>query len=56
MTKDFILRDEERERERERESACLRALLQYKVLDAVLYKWPYLGTGMPQISLRIFAI
>ena len=24
---------------------CLCALLQYKTLDAVLYKWPYLGTG-----------
>ena len=35
---------------------CLRALLQYKALDAVLYKWPYLGTGMAQTRLRIFAI
>ena len=35
---------------------CLRALLQYKALDAVLYKWPYLGTGMAQNRLRIFAI
>ena len=39
-----------REREREKESVsvcvCLRALLQYKALGAVLYKWPYLGTGM----------
>ena len=26
--------------------ACLHALRQYKALDAVLYKWPYLGTGM----------
>ena len=25
---------------------CLRALLQYKALDAVLYKGPYLRTGM----------
>ena len=41
---------------RERERECLRALLQYKALDAVLYKWPYLGTGMAQICLRIFAI
>ena len=39
---------------RERES--MSALFQYKALDAVLYKWPYLGTGMAQISLRIFAI
>ena len=34
----------ERGRERERERVCLRALLQYKALDAVLYKGPYLGT------------
>ena len=50
----------ERERERERKRACvrvsLRALLQYKALGAVLYKWPYLGKGMAQIRLRIFAI
>ena len=32
----------ERERERACVRACLRALLQYKALDAVLYKWPYL--------------
>ena len=25
---------------------CLRALLQYKALDAVLYKGPFLRTGM----------
>ena len=43
-------------RERERESECLRALLEYKALDAVLNKWPYLGTGMAQIRLRILAI
>ena len=30
--------------------------LQYKALGAVLYKWLYLGTGMAQIRLRIFAI
>ena len=36
--------------------ACLRALLQYKALEAVLLKWPYLGAGMAQISLCIFAI
>ena len=41
---------------RERMRVCLRALLQYKAFDAVLYKWPYLGTGMDQIRLRIFAI
>ena len=35
--------------------AFLRALLQYRTLDAVLNKWPYFGTGMAQISLRIFA-
>ena len=38
---------EERERERESVSACvcacLRALLLYKALDTVLYKWPALG-------------
>ena len=52
MTRGFILR----ERERERERVCLRALLQFKAYDAVLYKWPYLGKGMDQIRLRIFAI
>ena len=56
MTGGFILRDGERERERERERECMRALLQYKAMDAVLYKWPYLRTGINQVSLRIFAI
>ena len=57
MIRGFILRERERERERESESvsACV-LFLQYKALDAVLYKWPYLGTGMAQIRLRIFAI
>ena len=42
MTRGFILR--ERERERESVSACVLACsLQYKGLNAVLYKWPYLG-------------
>ena len=35
--------------------AYLRALLQYRTLDAVLNKWPYIGIGIAQISLRIFA-
>ena len=54
----YIMREREREREgeRERERVCLRAFLQYKALDAVLYKWPYLGTVMAQISLSSFAI
>ena len=57
MTRGFILREREREREKESVSACVLACsLQYKALDAVLYKWPYLGTGMAQIRLRIFAI
>ena len=34
----------------------LRAQVQSKASDAGLYKCPYLGTGMAQISLRIFAI
>ena len=46
----------QRERERERVRACVRALLQYKALNAILFKWPSLGTGMAQISLRILAI
>ena len=49
----YIKRERERERERERVHV---ALLPYKALNAVLYKWPYLGTGMAQIRLRIFAI
>ena len=59
----YIKRERERKRKTERESekesvsdVCLRALLQYKALDAVLYKGPYSGTGMAQIRLRIFAI
>ena len=46
----------QREREREREGTFVRALLQYKALSAVLFKWPSLGTGMAQINLRILAI
>ena len=46
----------ERERESVRVRECMRALLQYKALDAVLDMCPYLGTGMAQISLNIFAI
>ena len=44
------------ERERGRVRECMRALLQYKDLDAVLDMWPYLGTGKAQISLNLFAI
>ena len=40
-------RERERENEIERESACVRALLQYK---AVLYKWPYLETRMARVA------
>ena len=53
-----ILNSQKHERERERESvsACVQALLQYRALDQVLYKWPYLGTRMARVSLRFFAI
>ena len=62
----YIKRERERERERVKERdgerkrawvrVCLHVFLQYKALYAVLYKWPYLGTGMAQIRLRICAI
>ena len=35
-----------RERVSECVCVCLRAVLQYKALDVVLYKWSYLGTGI----------
>ena len=55
----YIKTQRERERERERESVSACVLAGYFTIQSFgrsLYKWPYLGTGMAQIRLRIFAI